>query len=147
MPKIVCYLIFTLHQGDNVGNVFEFNRRVSFNLDSARQMLSLVYRITSDVDQQFQDLTSRITAAQNTKDIKTATELEIQVQELIQRWENKISKLGLEPKGIWLVDFDAGNGFYCWKYPELEIKFWHAYKDGFTGRKPIDANNTMKNLE
>lgn len=130
-----------------MGNVFEFNRRVSFNLDTARQMLSLVYRITSDVDQQFQDLTSRITAAQNAKDTQAVSELESKVQELIQRWESKISKLGLEPKGIWLVDFDAGNGFYCWKYPELEIKFWHAYQDGFTGRKPIDVPPPLKDLE
>lgn len=130
-----------------MGNIFEFNRRLSFNLDSARQMLSLVYRITADVDHQFQDLTSRIATAQKAQDTQIVHELETQVQALIQRWENKITKLGLEPKGIWLVDFDAGNGFYCWKYPELEIKFWHAYKDGFTGRKPIEVVDVAKDLE
>jgi hypothetical protein len=102
-------------------------------------MLNLVYRITSEVDQQFQDLTSRIASARAANDIETVNDLENQAQALIQRWESKITKLGLEPKGIWLVDFDAGNGFYCWKYPELDIKFWHAYKDGFSGRKPIET--------
>lgn len=147
MAKIVCYLILNHLCGVTVGNVFEFNRRVSFNLDSAKEMLHLVYRITSDIDQQFQDLTSQITKARNDKDIDSVNKLESQVQALIQRWEGKITKLGLEPKGIWLVDFDAGNGFYCWKYPELDIKFWHAYKDGFTGRKPIETtSDTIKDI-
>ena len=40
-------------------------------------------------------------------------------------------------KGMWLADFDAGNGYYCWKFPENEIRFWHGYKDGFSGRVEI----------
>ncbi len=131
---------FTLFRGVIVANVFEFNRQVTFDLESARQMLQLVYRITSEVDQQFQDLSSRITMAQSAANQELVLELEGQVQSLIQRWEGKMIKLGLEPKGLWLVDFNTGSGFYCWKYPELDIKFWHAYKDGFTGRKPIDAD-------
>lgn len=122
-----------------MGSVFEFNRRSIFNLESANQLLPLVFRITSDIEQQFQELTTQIAMARSITDVEKVTELEAKIQDLIQRWENKMTKLGLEPKGIWLVDFDAGNGYYCWKYPELDIKFWHAYKDGFTGRKPIES--------
>jgi len=25
---------------------------------------------------------------------------------------------GLEVKGLWLVDFDNGSGYYCWRYPK-----------------------------
>jgi len=122
-----------------VGSVFEFNRRSIFNLESAKQLLPLVFRITSDIEHQFQELTTQIAMARSTTDVEKVTELEAEIQDLIQRWESKMTKLGLEPKGIWLVDFDAGNGYFCWKYPELDIKFWHAYKDGFTGRKPIES--------
>ncbi len=122
-----------------MGSVFEFNRRSIFNLESAKQLLPLVFRITSDIEHQFQELTTQIAMARSTTDVEKVTELEAEIQDLIQRWESKMTKLGLEPKGIWLVDFDAGNGYFCWKYPELDIKFWHAYKDGFTGRKPIES--------
>ena len=45
--------------------------------------------------------------------------------------------LGLEIKGLWLVDFDSGAGYYCWKYPEPAIDHFHGYEEGFAGRLPL----------
>lgn len=134
-------MLFPLHQlqGVVMGTIFELNRRGTFNIDSARQLLPLVYKITSEIDSEFQILMEQITVARNQSNVERTGELEAEVQSLIGRWEGKIMKLGLEPKGIWLVDFDTGNGFYCWKYPEMDIKFWHGYDDGFSGRKPIES--------
>lgn len=124
-----------------MGTVFELNRRGIFNIESARQILPLVYKITSESDDEFQFLMEKIAVARSQSNIEKTTELEASVQTLINRWESKIIKLGLEPKGIWLIDFDAGDGFYCWKYPEMDIKFWHGYDDGFSGRKPIEDSS------
>ncbi len=130
-----------------MGTVFELNRRGVFNIESARQMLPLVYKITSESDDEFQILMEQISIARSQSDIEKTSELETGVQSLISRWESKIMKLGLEPKGIWLIDFDAGDGFFCWKYPEIDIKFWHGYDDGFSGRKPIqDEPKVPENL-
>jgi hypothetical protein len=45
---------------------------------------------------------------------------------------------------IGLVDFPTqfhGEEVYlCWKLGESGIQFWHAVKDGFRGRKPIDQD-------
>ncbi len=129
-----------------VGTVFELNRRGKFDLESARNMLGLVFKITSEIDEQFQLQMAHISSARNASDLDRVTVLEAEVQTIIQKWENKMTKLGLEPKGIWLVDFDAGDGFYCWKYPEMDIKFWHGYNDGYTGRKPISNPSPSNNL-
>jgi hypothetical protein len=45
--------------------------------------------------------------------------------------------LGLEVKGLWLVDFDNGSGCYCWQWPEEELAFFHGYEEGFAGRTRI----------
>ena len=45
--------------------------------------------------------------------------------------------MGLEVKGLWLVDFDNGEGYYCWKYPESVVCHYHGYEDGFAGRMKI----------
>ena len=37
----------------------------------------------------------------------------------------------------WLVDFDNGEGYYCWKYPEDTVGHFHGYEDGFAGRISI----------
>jgi hypothetical protein len=42
--------------------------------------------------------------------------------------------LGVEVKGPWLVDFDNGEGYYCWRWPEEELCWFHGYEDGVAGR-------------
>ena len=36
-----------------------------------------------------------------------------------------------------VVDFDNGEGYYCWRYPEETIGHYHGYDDGFAGRMKI----------
>jgi hypothetical protein len=56
---------------------------------------------------------------------------------VVDRWVREMEALGLEVKGLWLVDFDSGSGFYCWRWPETELAFFHGYDEGFAGRVPI----------
>ena len=44
------------------------------------------------------------------------------------------TRLGIEVKGLWLIDFDNGSGYYCWQYPEESLQYFHGYDDGFSGR-------------
>jgi hypothetical protein len=58
-------------------------------------------------------------------------------REIVARWAAEIEALGAEAKGLWLVDFDAGDGYYCWKHPEPTVAHYHGYDEGFAGRVPI----------
>ena len=66
------------------------------------------------------------------------TELEAAYQRIVQRWADRVTALGCEVKGLWLVDWDNGGGYYCWRYPEESLAFFHTYEDGFGGRLPIN---------
>ena len=35
------------------------------------------------------------------------------------------------------MDFDNGSGYYCWRYPEQRLEFYHSYDEGFGGRMRI----------
>ncbi len=59
------------------------------------------------------------------------------VQRIVVAWAETMIGKGLEVKGLWLVDFDNGSGYYCWKYPETGLLFYHSYEDGFGGRVRI----------
>jgi hypothetical protein len=53
---------------------------------------------------------------------------------IVVAWAEAMVARGLEVKGLWLVDFDNGSGYYCWRYPEAGLHFYHSYEDGFGGR-------------
>ena len=63
--------------------------------------------------------------------------VEREIRDRISNWAREMDALGLEVKGLWLVDFDNGDGYYCWKYPEVSILHYHGYDEGFAGRMKI----------
>lgn len=130
-----------------MGSIFEFNRHCVLSLQQANQLLPLVYKITAESDEQLKKVMSQIKLSKANSEQAHLTDLEVQAQQVISKWESKMIKLGLEPKGVWLVDFDSGNGYFCWKYPELELKFWHGYNDGFSGRTPLENQKDINECD
>ena len=59
---------------------------------------------------------------------------ESEYEKVVGDWARSILSLGIEVKGLWLVDFDNGSGYYCWKYPETSLQYFHGYEEGFGGR-------------
>lgn len=123
--------------------MFEIVRQTQvkvFNLKQVEEMLPLVYRVTEEYSKKVKYLMGCIDAIANKSSSRTL-ELQDEINDLIQKWQNKIERLGGKPKGLWLIDFDNGEGYYCWKFPETAIRYCHGYQDGFTGRKLIDASH------
>jgi len=65
-------------------------------------------------------------------------ELEEARERIVRAWAQQVSTLGCEVKGVWLVDWDSGDGYYCWRFPEQSLSFFHTYDEGFAGRLPIN---------
>ncbi len=116
------------------------NRRGVFSLEEARQILPVVRRITTEFAAKVELLIARLETLQLNQ-TETICTLEKQVNELIQSWNDKIRKLGADPRGLWVVDFNSGEGYYCWKHPETDILYWHSYDDSYIGRKPLASMN------
>jgi len=64
-------------------------------------------------------------------------ELAERIEAVVMRWSSEMEALGLEVKGLWLVDFDSGSGCYCWQWPEPRLEFYHGHDEGFAGRARI----------
>lgn len=122
--------------------IFEINVKKKFNFVELNSLIPLVLKLTDIAQLEVSQLMSRIES--NSKNsLERNQELESQISIIIDRWENKIEKLGGYPKGLWLADFDSGDGYFCWKFPETEIQFYHGYQDGFSGRKPIGLSSRL----
>ena len=110
-----------------------------FSLEQAQELLPLVYRLTEEAAREAKYLMACIEALPDKKSSR-ALEIQDQINHLIEKWQNKLERLGAKPKGLWLADFDHGTGYYCWKFPEVKILHKHGYQDGFTGRILISSN-------
>lgn len=107
-----------------------------FNLAEARDLFPLVRRITADAYEELQPVKQRLRNMLATD--PRIVKVEKSYEEIVKRWVSKMERLGLVVKGLWLVDFDTGDGYLCWKYPELQIAHYHDYTSGFAGRRSLD---------
>ncbi len=130
----------------NSENLIELKAKKIFDLDEINNLMPIIQRITRSYNERVQELVRKIEALSNRNDIMAA-QLEREVNQLIQEWQVKLEKLGGHTKGLWIADFDSGDGYFCWKFPEERISHWHEHKDGFSGRKPIQDYLRRKELK
>ena len=123
---------------DNLVSISQTQR--VFSLTQAQELLPILLHITADSQREVSKLVNRLEAIKYGSS-EAAQQLEDQIQSQIDHWQQKLSRLGVHPKGLWLADFDNGQGYYCWKYPENNIRFCHGYQDGFSGRQEIQPES------
>ncbi|MEZ4873841.1 MAG: DUF2203 family protein [Bdellovibrionales bacterium] len=116
-------------------DVFSISRKGVLTLGEVQQIIPVVRKITQQIKEDIDSLMQKLEAL-NGQPLKAA-QMESEINLKMDEWNSKISRLGGIAKGLWLVDFDSGDGFYCWQYPEKELLYWHAYAEGFDGRVPI----------
>ena len=106
-----------------------------FSYDEALGLFPLVRDLTDSAVRQIEALLNPI---QSRDEMETRREeIEATYRRIVDAWSEELQSLGCVVKGPWLVDFDNGDGFYCWKYPEQSLSFFHTYEDGFPGRLPV----------
>jgi hypothetical protein len=106
-----------------------------FTLAEAEALFPLVRRITQATYQELEPVRRMLEAMVPTNPL--IQDVERQYEIIVKRWVGKMERLGLVVKGLWLVDFDTGDGYLCWKFPELRIGYYHSYHEGYTGRIPL----------
>ena len=106
--------------------------RPIFSLQEACALLPHVKHLTADAVRRAEILASQLHGMSD-EDPEHAT-LSAALSDVFAGWAEELQSLGVEAKGPWLVDFDNGEGYYCWCYPEETVAHYHGYDDGFAGR-------------
>jgi hypothetical protein len=104
----------------------------TFSYEEAVALLPEVQRLTDDAHRKVEALGQAAVSGSS-----TGRSVEGEVSAIVTGWARALVTMGLEVKGLWLVDFDNGSGYYCWQYPEPALQFYHSYEDGFRGRMRI----------
>ncbi len=104
-------------------------------LAEASELLPVVRKITENAYGQLSRLDQRLELMLlcDPRRIAIADEYE----KLVRKWIASITRLGAIPNGLWRVDFDTGEGYLCWRFPELKIGYFRDYDSEFDDRKPV----------
>jgi hypothetical protein len=106
-----------------------------WTLDGARELLPDVRARTARAVEEAEALAAE--RARLAADGPERQAVETRLATVVSRWAREIEALGAEVKGLWLVDFDSGGGYYCWQWPEERLEYYHGYEAGFAGRARI----------
>jgi hypothetical protein len=99
-----------------------------FTYEEAARLLPEVRRLTDAAHTEVESVSAAAATPQAAQE---------QVESVVSRWAEDVMSLGIDVKGLWLVDFDNGSGYYCWQYPEEGLQYYHTYEEGFRGRTRI----------
>ena len=100
----------------------------TFSYAEARALLPRVRTLTDTAFRRVEEIEARAGGAQRAR---------AETDDTVAEWARSVMELGLEVKGLWLVDFDSGSGYYCWRHPEEDLLYFHSYEEGFRGRMRI----------
>ena len=122
-----------------MSQIIPISQKRTFTLEEARELLPVIRRITKEAVEKFVLLEQKLKKQQAlSQDLTQSGEaVEGEISDLLNKWSEKIAKLGAFPKGIWLIDFDSGEGYYCWRYDEETVDHFHGYEEGFSSRTLI----------
>jgi hypothetical protein len=100
----------------------------TFSYGEARALLPRVRAVTEEAFGRIQEIEGGGSPPERVQE---------ETDRAVAEWARGIMELGLEVKGLWLVDFDNGSGYYCWRHPEEDLLYFHSYDEGFRGRMRI----------
>jgi hypothetical protein len=109
----------------------------SWSLATAREMVGEVRRLTATAVAEVEALEARRAELSGADARAVGVALEQELARAVAGWVRAMEALGVEVKGRWLVDFDNGRGYYCWRWPEQQLEYFHGYDEGFAGRVRI----------
>jgi len=106
-----------------------------FTLAEAQGLFTLVRTITQAAHEELDPVRRRLEGMVPGNPLMP--EVERQYEAIVKRWVAKMERLGLVVKGLWVVDFDTGDGYLSWRFPELKIGHFHEYHEGYSARRPL----------
>ncbi len=120
-------------------NLFSTSETVptTHSVNSANDLLPLIRRYTQEAVDKTEALSVKLQYLH-----KDGPEFKLicrEYDEVVMRWAERVHRLGGLAKGLWLVDFDTGEGYLCWKHPEMKVDHYHPYDGGYKTRVPIEA--------
>ena len=107
-----------------------------FHLDEAREVLPIVKKITGLSHQRLTPIQARLNKMLANDPRRRLYEHDY--EQIVSQWKNKIERLGAQTIGLWLVEFELGDGCLSWRYPELSLAYFRQHGKSFAERIKLE---------
>ena len=106
-----------------------------FSLNEAEELMPMIIKLTQRAVDELAPVQQTI-ATMLVSDPRLA-EVEQRYEFIVRHWVGKMNRLGALVKDLWRVDFDTGDGYLSWKYPEITLSHYYSYNQEFSARQPL----------
>ena len=106
-----------------------------FSLSEAQSLLPVVRKVTRRAVGDFGPVQERYRNLLDCDPRKP--QLALQYEKIVRLWMTKMARFGLVARGLWTIDFDTGDGYLSWKYPELRLAFFVETEDPNLTRRSL----------
>ncbi|HCK76059.1 MAG TPA: DUF2203 domain-containing protein [Gammaproteobacteria bacterium] len=106
-----------------------------FSLSEAKHMLPVLRKVTAAATKELAPYQDHINALLDCDPRQNA--LKDEFEQIVRKWISQVQRLGLRVSGLWEVGFDTGDGYLCWRHPELRLAYFRYYQEDFSRRRPI----------
>jgi hypothetical protein len=93
-----------------------------FTLCEAQSLLPVVQNVTRRAVKDFNPVQLRYRNLLDCDPRKP--QLALEYEKIVGLWITKMARFGLVARSLWSVDFDTGDGYLSWKFPELRLAFF-----------------------
>lgn len=94
-----------------------------FSRDEAESLLPVIHRITERAAATLEEIKEQLRFVPSEEPLHKRLRMDQDL--IVKRWAIKIARLGCEPRGVWLVDFDSKDGWFSWRYGDEGLSFFH----------------------
>ena len=106
-----------------------------FSLSEAKQVLPVLQKITRSAAQELAPLQDQMSSLLDCDPRQEP--LRVHFEQIVRKWISQVQRLGLRVSGLWEVGFDMGDGYVCWRHPELRLAYFRYYEESFSLRRPL----------
>ena len=106
-----------------------------FSLSEATEMLPVLRKVTAAASRELIPYQDQMNVLLDCDPRQGP--LKDEFEQIVRKWISQVQRLGVRVSGLWEVGFDTGDGYLCWRHPELRLAYFRNYQEDFSRRRPI----------
>lgn len=105
---------------EKVYSIFNLSSEKTFTEDEAYELVNLLVAVTSKAKNKINNLNSKLEYYK--LQVEKADAIQFELNTEIQKWSEKVKRLGGTPLSLYKVKIPGNDGHFLWEFPSVELE-------------------------